>query len=81
MVGLLIAANASGAFEDGGSDAGAIVDLVLGAVFLALGVRAVFTRESPEGQAAQRERIERAAAGGLRGMVITRGRGKGIASV
>jgi cytochrome c biogenesis protein CcdA len=70
-VGLLIVANASGAFDDGSSDAGAIVDLVLGAVFLALGVRAVFTRESPEGRAAQRERIEHAAAGGLRGMVIT----------
>jgi threonine/homoserine/homoserine lactone efflux protein len=70
-VGLLLAANASGAFDGGGSDAGAIVDLVLGAVFLALGVRAVFSRESPETQASQRERIERAAAGGLRGMLVT----------
>jgi threonine/homoserine/homoserine lactone efflux protein len=70
-IGLLVAANASGAFDDGGSDAGAIVDLVLGALFLALGLKAVFSRESAEAQAAQRKRIERAAAGGLRGMLIT----------
>jgi threonine/homoserine/homoserine lactone efflux protein len=69
-VALLVAANASGAF-DGGSDAGAIVDLVLGAIFLAIGIKAVFSRESPEDQASQHRRIERAAAGGLRGMLVT----------
>jgi Sap, sulfolipid-1-addressing protein len=70
-VALLVAANASGAFDGGGSDAGAIVDLVLGAIFLAIGIKAVFSRESPEDQASQRRRIERAAAGGLRGMLVT----------
>jgi threonine/homoserine/homoserine lactone efflux protein len=68
---LLVAANASGAFGGGGSEGGAIVDVVLGAVFLAIGIRAVFSSESPDQQASQRERIERAAAGGLRGMLIT----------
>jgi hypothetical protein len=68
---LLVAANASGAFEGGGSEGGAIVDVVLGAVFLAIGIRAVFSSESPDQQASQRARIERAAAGGLRGMLIT----------
>jgi hypothetical protein len=68
---LLVAANASGAFEGGGSTGGAIVDIVLGAVFLAIGIRAFFSSESPDQQARQRERIERAAAGGLRGMLIT----------
>jgi Sap, sulfolipid-1-addressing protein len=70
-VALLVAANSSGAFDGGGSDAGAIVDLVLGAIFLAIGIKAVFSRESPEDQASQRRRIERAAAGGLRGMLVT----------
>jgi hypothetical protein len=70
-VALLIAANASGAFEGGDSEGGAVVDVVLGAVFLAIGIKAIFSRESPEKQASQRERIERAAAGGLRTMLIT----------
>lgn len=70
-VALLVTANASGAFDGGSSEAGAIVDLVLGAIFLAIGIKAVFSRESAEEQASQRRRIERAAAGGLRGMLIT----------
>ncbi len=68
---LLAIAEASGAFGGGGSEAGAIVDLVLGGIFLLLGVAATFSRDTPEKQAAQRERIERAAAGGLRGMLLT----------
>lgn len=68
---LLAVANASGAFgEDGNSEAGAVVDVVLGAVFLALGVIALLSHESPEKDAAQRERIQRAAARGLRGMLV-----------
>jgi hypothetical protein len=70
-VALLIAANASGAFEGGGSEGGAIVDVVLGMIFLAIGIKAIFSSESPDQQVSQRERIERAAAGGLRGMLIT----------
>jgi threonine/homoserine/homoserine lactone efflux protein len=56
---------ASGAFESGG-DAGAIVDVVLGAVFGALGVVAIFSTESPEKEEAQRARVERVASGKLR---------------
>jgi threonine/homoserine/homoserine lactone efflux protein len=69
--GLFVAANASGAFDEGGSTAGTIVDIVLGAVFLAIGVKALVTRESPEQQASQRERIERVATGGLRTMLLS----------
>jgi small-conductance mechanosensitive channel len=70
-VALLAIANASGAFGSGDSEAGAIVDIVLGSIFLLLGVVAVFSKDDPEKQAAQRERIRRAASGGLRTMVIT----------
>jgi threonine/homoserine/homoserine lactone efflux protein len=69
-VGLLALANASGGFE-GSSNAGAIVDLVLGAIFLALGIQAVFSHESPEKDASRRERVDRAASAGLKGMLIT----------
>jgi hypothetical protein len=44
---LLALAAGSGAFDDGDSEAGAIVDLVLGAIFLLLGTVAVFSKESP----------------------------------
>jgi threonine/homoserine/homoserine lactone efflux protein len=69
-VGLLALANASGGFE-GSSNAGAIVDLVLGAIFLGLGTQAVFSHESPEKDASRRERVDRAASAGLKGMLIT----------
>ena len=69
--GLFAAANASGAFDESGSTAGTIVDIVLGAVFLAIGVKALVTKESPEHQASQRERIERVATGGLRTMLLS----------
>lgn len=70
-VALLTVANASGAFEGGSSKGGAIVDVILGAIFLALGVQAVFSHESPEKDATRRERVDRAASAGLRGMLIT----------
>jgi hypothetical protein len=54
---------------DGGGDAGAIVDVVLGTFFLCLGLFAVFSKESPEKSAAQRERIQRVARGGLGAML------------
>lgn len=69
-LGLLALANASGAFE-GSSNGGAIVDLVLGAIFLTLGVQAILSQESPERDAARRERVDRAGSAGLRGMLIT----------
>jgi threonine/homoserine/homoserine lactone efflux protein len=69
-VAILAAAEASGAF-DGGSDAGAIVDLALGAIFLVLGVSAVLTHPDPEKEEAQQKRIRRAAAAGLGGMLVT----------
>jgi Sap, sulfolipid-1-addressing protein len=46
-VALLVTANASGAFDGGSSEAGAIVDLVLGAIFLAIGIKAVFSARAP----------------------------------
>jgi hypothetical protein len=54
---------------DGGGDAGAIVDVVVGTFFLCLGLFAVFSKESPEKSAAQRERIQRVARGGLGAML------------
>jgi threonine/homoserine/homoserine lactone efflux protein len=69
-VAILAAAEGSGAF-DGGSDAGAIVDLVLGAIFLALGLSAVFSHPDPEKEQAQEKRIRQAAAAGLGGMLVT----------
>jgi hypothetical protein len=50
---------------NGEGDAGAIVDVVLGALFLALGVFAIFSHETQEQQAAQRERMQRVARGGI----------------
>ena len=47
-------------FEEGG-DAGAIVDLGLGVVFVVMGLLAVFGAESPEKDAAQRARVEKIA--------------------
>jgi threonine/homoserine/homoserine lactone efflux protein len=68
LMGIALAlAGATG--YDGGGDAGAIVDVVLGALFLALGIFAVFSHETPEKEAAQRERMQRAARGGVGAMV------------
>jgi hypothetical protein len=47
-------------FEDGG-DAGAIVDVGLGVLFIAMGLMAVFQAESPEKDAARRARAEQIA--------------------
>jgi hypothetical protein len=47
-------------FENGG-DAGAIVDVGLGVLFAAMGLLAVFQTESPEKEAAQRERVDKIA--------------------
>jgi threonine/homoserine/homoserine lactone efflux protein len=47
-------------FEEGG-DAGAIVDVGLGVLFIAMGLLAVFQTESPEKEAARRARAEKIA--------------------
>jgi hypothetical protein len=47
-------------FENGG-DAGAIVDVGLGVLFVAMGLIAVFQTESPEKDAAQRARVDKIA--------------------
>lgn len=46
---------------DGGGDAGAYVDVALGVIFAGLGVKAIFAKESPEGEAARRARADRIA--------------------
>ena len=69
-VAFLAVAEASGAF-DGRSDAGAIVDIALGAIFLALGLSALLSHPDPEKEATQQERVRRVAAGGLGGMLVT----------
>jgi hypothetical protein len=51
---------ASGLFDESG-DAGAYVDVGLGILFLAIGVLAVFSEDSPEKDAARRARAERIA--------------------
>jgi threonine/homoserine/homoserine lactone efflux protein len=51
--------------SDSSSDIGAYVDIVLGVLFLGLGIMAVFKRESPEKEEAQRARVEKAATAGL----------------
>lgn len=69
-IALLGVAAASGA-DEGGSDVGAIVDIALGVVFLALGLMAVLSKPDPEKEAAQEQRIRQAARGGLRTMLVT----------
>ena len=49
---------------DASSNIGAYIDLALGAIFLILGVVAIFQRETPEGEAKQRARVERLASAG-----------------
>jgi threonine/homoserine/homoserine lactone efflux protein len=66
----LAIAGGSGAFDNGNSEAGAIVDLVLGAVFLALGILAIFSSEDEEKENAQREQVQRVATAGLGGMLV-----------
>ncbi len=51
---------ASGIFDDGG-DAGAYFDVFLGVVFSATGVIAIFSKDSPEKDAAQRARADKIA--------------------
>src|SRR5215216_2426489 len=53
-----------------GGDASAILDAVLGGLFVALGVMAVFSHESPEKDAAQRQRAERVASSPLPRMFL-----------
>ena len=56
-------------FEEGG-DAGAIVDLGLGVLFVAMGLLAVFQAESPEKDAAQRARAEKIATAKLASLFV-----------
>ena len=69
-VAFLAVVEVAGAF-DGDSEAGATVDLALGAIFMALGLFAILSHPDPEKEAAQQERIRRIAAGGLGGMLVT----------
>ena len=61
---ILIIAEAAGV-DSGSGDLAAIVDTILGAVFVVLGVVAVFAKPSPEKEAAQRLRIEGFASAGF----------------
>ena len=54
---------------DASTDIGAYIDLALGAIFLILGVVALFQRETPEGEAKQRARVERLAAAGPKTLI------------
>jgi hypothetical protein len=49
---------------DASTDIGAYIDLALGAIFLILGAVAVVQKETPEGEAKQRARVERLAGAG-----------------
>jgi hypothetical protein len=53
-----------------GGDASAILDVILGALFLLLGVSAIFAKESPEKDAKQRERAMRIASAPLPRMFV-----------
>jgi len=71
LVIIVIAVVVFGASDVGsGGDASAILDTILGALFLALGVMAVFSHESPEKDAAQRERAQRVASSPLPRMFL-----------
>jgi len=54
---------------DASSDIGAYIDLGLGAIFLILGVVAIFQRETPEGEAKQRARVESLASAGPKTLI------------
>jgi len=54
---------------DASTDIGAYIDLALGAIFLILGVVAIFQRETPEGEAKQRARVERLASAGPKTLI------------
>ena len=48
-----------------GDIGGIVVDMLLGLIFLLLGIKALFTRESPEKAQSRRKRIQKMASGGL----------------
>jgi len=54
---------------DASTDVGAYIDLALGAIFLLLGAVALVQRETPEGEAKQRARVERLAGAGPRTLI------------
>ncbi len=61
---ILIIAEAAGADSSSG-DLGAIVDTILGAIFVILGLLAVFSKPSPEKEEANRQRVEGFASSGF----------------
>jgi threonine/homoserine/homoserine lactone efflux protein len=65
---VLVIAEAAGA-DSSSRDLGAIVDTMLGAVFVILGVVAVFSKPSPEKEEAQRLRVEGFASSGFGSLV------------
>jgi len=54
---------------DASTDIGAYIDLALGAMFLILAAVAVVQRETPEGEAKQRARVERLASAGPKTLI------------
>lgn len=63
-IAVLLIAEAAGA-DSAGDDLGAIVDTILGALFVILGLVAIFSKPSPEKEEAQRNRVEGFASSGF----------------
>jgi threonine/homoserine/homoserine lactone efflux protein len=56
--------------DAGSGDASAWIDTILGALFLLLGIKAMFSHPSDEERASQRRRIERVAVAGTGGLLL-----------
>ena len=54
----------------GNGDLGAYLDILLGVIFAGLGVYAIFEKDSPEKDAAQRARAEQIASGGMKTLIV-----------
>ena len=74
LLDVIIAALLYGLIEltgaNGSKDFALVLDLLLGGIFLYLGVSAFISHESPEEQRAKRERIERLTSGGILSLFV-----------
>lgn len=59
-----------GSADGAGGDGGAVIDIALGVLFVGMGIMAIFQHDSPERDAARRQRIDGFLGQGLRGVII-----------
>jgi threonine/homoserine/homoserine lactone efflux protein len=70
FAGVILGLYKAAGMDSSSGDISAWIDVILGAIFALLGIKAVFSHPNPEEQAAQRARIEKIATANVAGLML-----------